>query len=240
VNNQSGGVNIPGNVGTVFGSIVGRDQIIILVNPIGKIIDAVPPPGPNVYVDRRYKFSINWPNNSDWIPSSRMGEYQLSELGLSWSKETSFFFGLAKTKFPATNFAVCKFQRPQGVCVGYVIIDIYTNSFKLMGISWSYGVSLSLFAKVIAADTMWHVRNAGGEIISQNVGSWDGNSWRWSEASTPVIIHRDKISGAQFIVKIIRGDDHIYSVSSSIYPPTSAYDNLRAETNAILNSFKLL
>lgn len=230
MNNQGGGVNISGAVDTVGGDIIGGNKITInIVNPIGNIIEGETPPGPNMYVDRKHKFSISWPRDSDWIPSSRLGAYQLSQLGVTASQE-SRLFGLLKRESQAT-FGVFKIQRPQGACVGWVIIDIYPKLWEMPNVS--------TLAGLVAAFTLKNVRDSGGEIISQNVTIWDGRSWRPSETPTPEIIYRLRTDDHQVIVRIMRGNHHVYSVSSPIYPPTSAYDNLRQDTNAILNSFHI-
>lgn len=57
-----------------------------------------------------------------------MGAYQLSQLGVSTSREISLLFGLIKKEYQAT-FAVFKIQRPQGACVGWAIVDIYPKPF---------------------------------------------------------------------------------------------------------------
>jgi hypothetical protein len=229
MSNQGGGVNISGMVGTIDGDIIGGNKIIInIVNPIGKIIEGETPPGPNMYVDRKRKFSISWPKDLDWIPSSRMGAYQLSQLGVTASQKLTFFFGLFKMETQAT-FAIFKIQRPEGACVGWVIIHIYSQTIG-MKMPWLVGL--------VAVWTLRQMRDSGCEIISENVTrSWDGRSF--SETPPPEIIYR-QTDGHPVIVRIIRGGRHVYSVNSPIYPPTSAYDNLRQDTNTILNSFTLL
>jgi hypothetical protein len=100
-----------------------------------------------------------------------------------------------------------------------VIVEIYPDKLKFIGISFSTGMSLSMLATVVAANTIRRVRDSGGEIISQNVLSWDGNRWRPSEASSLEILYGQK-NCLPSIVRIIRGNHHVYSVSSPIYPPT--------------------
>jgi hypothetical protein len=237
VNNQSGGVYIPGNIDEVFGDIIGGNKItnritINIVNPIGKIVEAEIPPGPGMYVDRKHQFSISWPKDSDWIPSSKMGEYQLSQLGVTASQEFRLL-GLLKQEFQAT-FGLFKIQRPQGACVGYVIINIYPKTFGIP--------NMSVLVGLMALSTFQGVRDSGGEVISQNVLPWDGRSWRPPSETPnhPEVIYWQIPNDHQVIARIIRGNRRVYSISSPIYPPISAFDNLREDTNAILNSFHKL
>jgi hypothetical protein len=235
VNNQGSGVNISGEVGTVR-DIIGGNKItnritINIVNPIGKIIEAEIPPGPSMYVDRKHQFSISWPKDSGWIPSSKMGEYQLSQLGVTASKEFRLL-GLLKQEFQAT-FGLFKIQRPQGACVGYVIINIYPKTFGVP--------NMSVLVGLMALSTFQSVRDAGGEVTSQNVLTWDGRYWLPSETQNhPEVIYWQIPDDHRVIVRIIRGNRRVYSVSSPSYPPISAFDNLREDTNAILNSFHML
>jgi hypothetical protein len=236
VNTQGGGVDISGAVGTVRGDIVGRDKItfsptIIITSPIGKIIEGETPPGPNTYVDRKHQFSISWPKDSDWIPSSRMGAYQLSELGASSTREMSFLFGLVKIEIQA-GFAVFKIQRPHGTCAGYVNIDIFPTTWPRANPS----------IKVLSAITIKGVWESRGVIISQNVDSqWAAPySQEGSSRNSATIIYRSNTGGFPIIVKMITGKSCLYMFSSPSYPPNPVYDNVREETNAILNSFTLL
>lgn len=237
---QGGGVNISGAVGTVGGDIVGHDKItfsptIILTSPIGKTLEGQMPPGPSTHVDRKHEFSISWPKDSDWIPSSRMGAYQLSEFGVSaTTRKSSFLFGLVKTEIQ-TDFGVFKFQRPQGTCVGWVIINMFPK--------WGFGGQDEMQIKtVVAAITIKSVWKSGGKIISQNVDP------QWAapygpEASTresATIIYRPNTGDFPIIVRIIVGKSYFYTFSSPSYPPDTVYENRRQETNAILNSFTLL
>ncbi len=179
-----------------------------------------------MYVDRKHQFSISWPKDPDWIPSSRMSAYQLSQLG--WTASDKFrVFGLFNIEFRA-SFGVFKIQRPQGACVGWVNIDSWK---KTPGIP-----NVSILAGLVATTTLKNAIASGSEIISQNVWTRDG---RWSETPNPEIIYRERTADP-VIIRIILGNHHVYSVVSPIYPTPSAYDNLRQDTNAILNSFTLL
>jgi len=226
MNNKGAGIDISGVIGTVGGDIIGGNKITInIVNPIGKLIETEKPPGPNMYVDRKRGFSISWPKDSDWIPSNTMGEYQLSQLGVRPSEGFSLFFGLIKRELHAT-FGVFKVQRPQGECVGFVMVDIYTYR----------GMKMSQVENLIGAML---IENHRGEVISQNMFSWDGVRWNWCNAAAPEIVFGSG-NPYNYLTRIIRGDDHVYGIGSPIYPSTSPYDNLREETTAVLNSFKLL
>jgi hypothetical protein len=159
-----------------------------------------------------------------------MGAYQLAELGVTASSGFRLF-GLFEMETQAT-FAVFKLQRPQGRCVGWVVVDIFKAT---------YGTTASVIAGLVAAFTLKSVRDSGAEIISQDIAVWDGQSWRPSQAPSPEMIYRpQKTDDHCTKVRIIRGKNYVYSLSSPIYPATPAYDNLRQETNAILNSFKVL
>jgi hypothetical protein len=149
-----------------------------------------------------------------------MGAYQLSQLGVTASKQVSLLFGLVKNEYQAT-FAVFKIRRPQGDCLGWVVVDVYPKSIT--------GNNLSVLVKLVAAIIISGVRNSGDEIISQNIDS-DGAA----------ILYHQKTNPHPTNVRIIQGKRYVYSVSSPSYPPTSVYDSLREDTNAILNSFRLL
>jgi hypothetical protein len=229
MNNKGAGIDIYGVIGTVGGDIIGGNKITInIVNPIGKIIEAETPPGPNMHADRERGFSISWPKDSDWISSNTMGAYQLSQLSVRPSEGFSLFFGLMKREWHAT-FGVFKTQLPQGECVGFVLVDIYTVSTMKM----------SQLESLVGAMTFRGVRDSG-RVISQNLFSWDGVRWNWCNAVAPEIVFGAGDSPYNYIARIIRGDHHVYTIGSPIYPATSAYDNLREETTAVLNSFKLL
>jgi hypothetical protein len=183
-----------------------------------------------MYVDRKHQFSVGWPEDSDWIPSSRMGAYQLAQFGVVNSQEFKLF-GLFKREFQAT-FAVFKIQRPQNACVGWVIIDIYPMTFGIPNVS--------TLADLVAAFAIKSVKISGGEIISQSAFIWNGTSWRPSETPAPEIVYKLIPNPDPGLTRIIKGDSHVYAVSSPVYSSTPAYENLRQETNAVLNSFTLL
>ena len=226
---QDGGVNITGAVGTVGGDIVGRDKIIIniVASPIGKAIIADLPPGPNRNVDVKHKFSIGWPGDPDWIPSSRMGAYQLAELGVIPKREISVLFGLVKKEYFAT-FGIFKIQRPQASCVGWVIVDICPK-FNDNWIAKLMSKCDDLDLMGIAGGTVQQVIKAGGTIISRDVGS-----------NSVAIVYNLNNGDHPVNTLIISGKYYVYSIRSPVYPTLAAYDKLREETHTILNSFKLL
>ena len=92
------------------------------------------------------------------IPAG-MGAYQLAQLGVTASYGFRLF-GLFKIETTVT-FAVFKVQRPQGACVGWVIIDIYPKTYG--------SPNMSMLAGIVAAGTLRDAKNSGAEIISQNV-----------------------------------------------------------------------
>jgi hypothetical protein len=220
---QSGGINFHGSVGRVGDVFIG-DKITYIINPIGKTIEAETPPGPNINVDQKRRFSISWPKDSDWIPSTRMGAYQLSQLGLTGSpRVVSALFGLVKREIQAT-FGVFKIQRPAGTCVGWVIVDTFIKFSK-----FSSFIKDEDTVKYYAVRYMNNMRNLGDEIIWQNINS-DGAK----------IVSRDRAGAPPIVSVIIIGKYYCYQIGSTTYHPDAVYDKRREETNAILNSFTLL
>ena len=228
---NQGGVNISGTVGNVGGDIIGGNQIVINIeSPIGKISKEEIPPGPNNYMDKEHRFSISWPSD-DWVPSSRMGAYQLADFDIVPSREFRLFW-LFKVETQA-SFAIFKLQRPQGICVSWVRIDIFNKT---------YGMTMSNLSFFATLSTLVNASPPRFEIISQTLGSWDRGLWRPNEEKNTQMIYRnvDAPQGFQGITRLIRGDRQFYSINSPIFPPGAAYESLRQETNAILNSFTLL
>jgi hypothetical protein len=163
--------------------------------------------GSNVYVDQHFKFAISWPQNSDWVPSTRISEDQFKTLGYGGPREDLGTFYVAKiaTSLSPNAAIVSVFAFPKQGDNIQEAVEVYEKTITQRG--------LIVNSSSIDQDT-------GGAVLATSNGTASG-------------VHR-----------LLLGDEYEYLVTMVYVPSTNTsaeeYSQLRAATNLIFNSFRVV